>query len=109
VYLTENPKIDFERFEVINQIVNRPEIRAPLIIHGGTGLKDDVVRRLVRAGGAKFNVSTELKHVLLDTTRRVLDEEPGGYNPGKVDKEVRAATRRRVEAYIELLGSEGRA
>ena len=109
VYLTENPKIDFDRFGRINQLVNRPEVIAPLIIHGGTGLKEEVVRRLVALGGAKFNISTDLKHVLLDTTHAYLGRHLTDYNPGKLDKNVREATRTRVEYYIKLLGSEGKA
>ena len=109
VYQTENPKIDFERFGRINEIVNQPEVRAPLIVHGGTGLKDETVRRLIDLGGAKFNVSTELKHVLLDTTHEYLTSHPDEYNPGKVDKAVRAAIAERVGRYIDLLGSAGKA
>jgi ketose-bisphosphate aldolase len=109
VYQTADPKIDFERFRQINELVNRPEIKAPLVIHGGTGLKEEVVRRLVSYGGVKFNVSTDLKHILLDTTRACLVENPDAYNPGKVDTAVREATRQRVAEYIDLLGSAGKA
>jgi ketose-bisphosphate aldolase len=109
VYRTENPKIDFERFGLINELVNKPVVRAPLIIHGGTGLKDEVVRRLVSLGGAKFNISTDLKYVLLDTTRDYIAKHPDEYNPGKVDKAVRTATKERVARYIDLLGSAGKA
>ena len=109
VYQTENPKIDFDRFGKINQIVNRPEVIAPLVVHGGTGLKEDVVRRLVGLGGAKFNVSTDLKYVLLDSTYSYIEANRGEYNPGKVDKAVRSATMKRVQYYINLLGSAGKA
>ena len=50
VYLTENPKIDFDRFAKIQEMVNGRGIIAPLIVHGGTGLKPEVVRRLVALG-----------------------------------------------------------
>lgn len=109
VYRTENPKIDFERFGRINTLVNKPAVRAPLVVHGGTGLKDDVVRRLVALGGAKFNVSTDLKHVLIDTTFAHLAEHREDYNPGRLDKAVRTAIRDRVARYIDLLGSSGKA
>ncbi len=109
VYVTENPKIDFERFEQIQRIVNQPAIRAPLVVHGGTGLKEEVVRRLVSLGGAKFNVSTDLKHVLLDTTYEYLATHLKEYNPGKVDKAVRQAIAARVTHYMQLLGSAGKA
>jgi ketose-bisphosphate aldolase len=109
VYQTENPKIDFERFGKINELVNKPRVIAPLIIHGGTGLKEDVVRRLISLGGAKYNVSTELKYKLIDATYEYIAAHRDEYNPGKVDKAVREAIASRVEAYIDLLGSAGKA
>lgn len=109
VYKTENPKIDIERFDRINKLVNQPKIIAPLVVHGGTGLKEDVVKRLVAAGGAKFNISTDLKHVLLDTTADYLTTNRDEYNPGKLDKAVRKAIAKRVGYYMDLLGSTGKA
>ena len=64
---------------------------------------------LVSLGGAKFNVSTDLKHVLLDTTYEHLSTGLREYNPGKVDKAVRQAIAARVTHYMQLLGSTGRA
>ena len=109
VYKTENPKIDIPRFKLINELLNVPQVTVPLVIHGGTGLKEDVVRALIAAGGAKFNISTDLKYVLLDTTRDYIAGHPDEYNPGKVDKAVRAAICRRVEYFIGLCGSAGKA
>jgi ketose-bisphosphate aldolase len=109
VYRTENPKIDIERFARINQLINKPVVKAPLIVHGGTGLKEEVVLKLIAAGGAKFNISTDLKYVLLNTTRDYIAAHPDEYNPGKVDKAVRQATCKRVEYFIDLCGSTGKA
>ncbi|MEE9537595.1 MAG: class II fructose-bisphosphate aldolase, partial [Desulfobacterales bacterium] len=62
VYKTKNPKLDFDRLEKIANLINGKKIRIPLVIHGGTGLKPDVAKKLVSLGGSKFNVSTDLKH-----------------------------------------------
>ncbi|MFP4224676.1 MAG: ketose-bisphosphate aldolase [Phycisphaeraceae bacterium] len=109
VYKTENPKIDFERFECTQEAVNGETFRAPLIVHGGTGLKEDVVRRLVEAGGAKFNVSTDLKYALIDATADYIAEHREDYNPGKLDKAVYQAIEARIAYWINLLGSAGKA
>ncbi len=109
VYKTENPKLDFDRFEQINDILNGNGVKTPLIVHGGTGLKPDVVKRLVALGGCKFNVSTDLKHALIDSTYDYLSAHREEYNPGKVDKAVRSAIMDRVFYWIDLLGSEGKA
>jgi fructose/tagatose bisphosphate aldolase len=109
VYRTENPKIDFDRFERIQQNVNGRRIIAPLICHGGTGLKPDVVRRLVALGGAKFNVSTDLKHALIDATHDYITAHRNEYNPGKIDIEAKRAVMERVDDWISLLGCAGKA
>lgn len=109
VYVTENPKIDFDRFEQIQQIVNGRGIVAPLIVHGGTGLKPEVVRKLVALGGAKFNVSTDLKHAWIDATSDYLAAHRSEYNPGKLDLAAKQAVTERVNYWIDLLGCEGRA
>ena len=109
VYLTENPKIDFERFEKINRIVNNQRIIAPLIVHGGTGLKPEVVRRLVALGGAKFNVSTDLKYALIDATYDYISSHRDEYNPGKIDLAAKRAVTERVDYWIDLLGCGGKA
>jgi ketose-bisphosphate aldolase len=109
VYKTENPRIDFDRLGRIAGLLNGKGARVPLVVHGGTGLKPDVVRRLVSLGGSKFNVSTELKHVLIDTTWAWLSAHREDYDPGKLDRATREATITAVGAWIELLGSSGKA
>ena len=109
VYKTKNPKIDFERMATINKMLNADRINTPLVVHGGTGLPDDYVKQLLEAGGAKFNVSTELKHTLIDATRDYIAANPDQYDPGKIDIAVRDAIRVAVGRWIDLLGSAGKA
>ena len=109
VYKTKNPKIDFERFGKIAQLINGQGARIPLVIHGGTGLPDDYVEKLVLLGGSKFNVSTELKHKLIDATYGYISEHRDEYNPGKLDIQVKDAIRKAVARWIDMLGSEGKA
>jgi tagatose 1,6-diphosphate aldolase GatY/KbaY len=109
VYTTENPKIDFDRFEKIQKIVNGQRMIAPLIVHGGTGLKPEVVKRLVALGGAKFNVSTDLKYALIDATCDYISSHRKEYNPGKIDVAAKRAVMARVEYWMDLLGCAGKA
>lgn len=109
VYKTKNPKVDFERMGKIFQIVNGQSVKTPLVVHGGTGLPDDYVVRLIEVGGSKFNVSTELKHVLIDTTFDTISNKRDEYDPGKVDAAVREATSKVVGRWMDILGSPGKA
>jgi len=109
IYKTANPKLDFGRFKKIFDLFNANGPRIPLVIHGGTGLKPEVVKKLVALGGSKFNVSTDLKHVLIDSTFEYISANREQYNPGKVDKVAREAVIKRIDYWIELLGCAGKA
>lgn len=109
VYKTKNPKVDFERLATINKMLNSDGVKTPLVVHGGTGLPEDYIQKLIEAGGAKFNVSTELKRVLIDAKYEYIAAHREEYDPGKVDVAVRDAIRKAVGHWIDMLGSEGKA
>ncbi len=109
VYKTKNPKIDFERLAQINNLLNGGGIRVPLVVHGGTGLPEHYIKKLIEAGGAKFNVSTELKHTLIDAEYDYISANRKEYDPGKVDIATRDAIRKVVARWIQTLGSTGKA
>lgn len=109
VYKTKNPKVDFERMGTINQLLNGKGVRTPLVVHGGTGLPEDYIVKLLASGGAKFNVSTELKHTLIDTTFEYVSAKRDEYDPGKIDEAVNKAIRGVVGHWIDMLGSAGKA
>lgn len=108
VYQTENPVIDFKRLGEIYRKINTPVVRTPLVIHGGTGLSEATVSELIENGGSKYNVSTNLKYILLDSTFEYMSERRKEYDPGKLDKHVKLATKQRIEYWIDLLGSTGK-
>ncbi|HEY60304.1 MAG TPA: class II fructose-bisphosphate aldolase [Anaerolineae bacterium] len=108
IYKTKNPKVDFERLENIFNLINGQAVRVPLVIHGGTGLPRETVQRLVALGGAKVNVSTELKHTLIDTGFKYINEHRDEYNPGKIDVAVKNAIKEVVYKWIDIIGSAGK-
>ena len=109
VYKTKNPKIDFERMATINKMLNGNGIKTPLVVHGGTGLPEDYIKKLLEAGGAKFNVSTELKRVLIDAKYEYIAAHREEYDPGKVDVAARDAIRKAVMHWIDMLECAGKA
>jgi ketose-bisphosphate aldolase len=109
VYKTKNPKLDFDRLKKVSELINGDEPRVPLVIHGGTGLQPDVVTQLVSLGGSKFNVSTDLKYTLIDTTHDYISSHRDEYNPGKIDAAVKEAIKNRIYYWIDLLGCGGKA
>jgi len=109
VYKTKNPKIDFERLATIHKMLNSDGVKTPVVVHGGTGLPEDYIKKLLAAGGAKFNVSTELKHTLIDAKFEYISAHRDEYDPGKIDVAVRDATRKVVMHWMDMLESTGKA
>lgn len=96
------PKLNFHRLEEINRAVN-----VPLVLHGGSGIPDDIIRRSIEAGIAKINVGTELKYKWSDTMNHEL--ELGGKEPIKLGKKAKEAVKEVAKAKLRLFGSSGRA
>lgn len=98
------PKIRYDRMEYLVQKTNMP-----MVLHGGTGLNDEVYGRLIALGAAKVNISTALKKHYADAFRTYLEKNPTQYDPlkliGAVQNDVTALARH----YFKLFGSEGRA
>jgi fructose-bisphosphate aldolase class II len=97
------PRIRFERVRELAEATG-----TPMVVHGGTGLADEVFRRLVSLGCAKVNISTHLKKVFADSFRNYLEKKPTEYNPLKLIDAVRADVTAMTRPYFELLGSAGR-
>ena len=109
VYKTKNPKVHFERLEEVHRLLNGKGVRVPLVVHGGTGLPPDYIERLIAVGGSKFNVSTELKYTLINSTYDYITKNRQEYDPGKIDVAAKDATRKAVIHWMEMLKSPGKA
>lgn len=105
VYKVKNPVIDFKRFQDIEKKLEACGMDVPLVVHGGTGLSEEYVKRLIDLGGAKYNVSTELKHKKIDAVFEYISNHREEYDPVKIDKEERKVIKACIENWINLLGS----
>ena len=85
------------------------QVSYPLVVHGGTGLSDEIVQELVRAGAAKFNVSTQLKQTYIDSLYEYISARRTEYHPLKLLNQSKAALAAMIGNYMELLGSAGKA
>jgi fructose-bisphosphate aldolase class II len=103
VYRAE-PKIDFDR---VSELV--AAVGVPMVIHGGTGLSEEVFRKLIARGAVKVNVSTELKITFANSLREYLERYPKQYDPLKVLGANRDAIKAMAVRFIRIFGSEGKA
>ena len=98
------PKIAFELLEKIAS-----KVKPPIAIHGGTGLSDEVFKKCISLGGAKINVSTQIKHIFRDSIAEYFHNNPDGYEPVKILAYMRDETQKVVEDFIGKFGSEHKA
>lgn len=78
-YYKGEPKVEFGLIEEINK---RTDV--PMALHGGTGLSDEVIQRCIKLGCSKINISTNLKHVFIDSFADYHRENPNDYEPLRV-------------------------
>jgi len=98
------PVIAFDRLKEIAGSAG-----ALVAIHGGTGLSDEVFRRVIGLGGVKVNISTQIKHIYRDSFTGFIGKNPGVYEPVKIMAAVRGDTQAAVESFIDKFGSAGKA
>jgi len=98
------PEIRYNRMERLVEATN-----TPMVLHGGSGLADEVFQRLISLGTAKVNISTALKQNYADSFRTYLQERPTEYNPLKLIGAVRDEVIKLAQHYFKLFGSAGKA
>ncbi len=85
----------------------------PLVLHGGTGIPDDQVKKAISLGVAKVNVNTECQLVFAAATREYIeagkDKQGKGFDPRKLLAPGYDAIRAKVKEKMELFGSVGKA
>jgi ketose-bisphosphate aldolase len=95
------------RYDRIEQLVGATQM--PMVLHGGSGLSNEVFTRLIALGAAKVNISTDLKKTYADGFRTYLEEKPKEYNPLKLIGSVRNNVTTMAKSYFKIFGSEGKA
>jgi ketose-bisphosphate aldolase len=98
------PEIHFDRLAEINAAVD-----VPLVLHGGTGIPEEDVRRAIREGINKVNVGTIIHCTYMNTVRAELGAR--GENPYTLDvmKPAREAVREEVKKWIRVCRADGKA
>ena len=101
--------LSFDTLDAIQQLTGD----MPLVLHGGTGIPDDMIKKAISLGVAKINVNTECQLAFADATRKYIeagkDLEGKGYDPRKLLKPGAEAIQATVKEKMELFGSVGKA
>ena len=103
------PGLSFETLDEIQKLTKE----MPLVLHGGPGIPDDMIKKAINLGVAKINVNTECQLVFAEATRKYIEEgkdlEGKGYDPRKLLAPGAAAIKDKVIEKIKLFGSDGKA
>lgn len=101
--------LNFDQLGKINTAVEGK----PLVLHGGSGIPFDQVKKAVELGVSKVNINTELQLEFAAATRKYIeagkDVEGKGYDPRKLLKPGADAIIETVKEKMELFGSVGKA
>ena len=101
--------LSFETLAAVNEKVGE----LPLVLHGGTGIPADMIKKAISLGVAKINVNTECQLSFADATRKYIeagkDLQGKGFDPRKLLAPGFEAIKATVKEKMELFGSIGKA
>ncbi len=101
--------LSFETLDAIQQKTGD----MPLVLHGGTGIPDDMIKKAIDLGVSKINVNTECQWAFQKATREYImagkDLEGKGFDPRKLLAPGAEAIKETVKEKIKLFGSDGKA
>lgn len=100
-------------FDVLEQIASRTS--KPLVLHGGTGIPEELIKKAISLGICKINVNTECQIAFAQATRKYfadrkdLDVHNKGFDPRKLLKPGTEAIKQTIIEKLKLFGSLGKA
>jgi fructose-bisphosphate aldolase class II len=97
------PRMGFTRMEEIQKLTG-----LPLVLHGGSGLPDEIIQKAISLGTAKINVNTDNQIAFTSIVRKALAEMPKEWDPRRYLGPAREAVKQSVRAKIRLFGCSGR-
>ena len=97
--------LSFETLDAIQQLTGE----LPLVLHGGTGIPTDMIKKSIDLGVSKINVNTECQLSFAAATREYVeagkDQQGKGYDPRKLLAPGAAAIKATVKEKMEIFGS----
>lgn len=97
---TKPPKINFDRICEI-----RAAVDVPLVLHGGSGTPDEMIRKAIKCGISKINVGTELKYAWSTAMKEMLDK--GEKEPRVCSAYAREKVKEVARKKLQLFGASG--
>jgi len=102
----ESPHIFLDRLEEIRNELNDNTF---LVLHGGSGIKEEDIEKSIQLGIIKINVNTELRVAYTESLKKSLQDNPDRVTPYKIMPPVVEAVQKVVEDKIRIFGSNNKA
>ena len=101
--------LSFDTLAAVSEKVGK----MPLVLHGGTGIPEDMIKKAISLGVSKINVNTECQLAFAAATREYVeagkDLQGKGFDPRKLLAPGVEAIKATVKEKMELFGSVGKA
>lgn len=108
VYPQDWKGLNFERLQELSEAVNMP-----IVLHGGTGIPEEQIKKAIELGVSKINVNTECQLAFAEATRKYIeegkDQQGKGFDPRKLLAPGSEAIKEVCFQKIDMMGSEGSA
>jgi fructose-bisphosphate aldolase class II len=98
------PDLDFDRLRVI-----KSKVSTFLVLHGASGIPDDMIREAGSIGVDKINIDTEVRDAFRQAVAGFVAANPDVIDPRKILMPAREAMREVVARKMRLFGSAGKA
>lgn len=97
----EEPKLNYERMKQINET-----LPIPLVLHGASGIPDEMIKEAIASGTAKINVNTDFQIVWAEAVRKKLEEDKEVYDPRKIIGAGEEAIKNKIEEKVKLFNTQ---
>ena len=95
-----SPKLDFDRTKEISKSLN-----IPLVLHGGTGISDEDIKKIIECGISKININTELQVVWSNSIKEYLKNNNDVYDPRKIISSGEENMKKAISDKLHLVDS----
>lgn len=93
------PKLDLNRLSKIREVV-----KIPLVLHGGSGVPDEMIQETIKRGICKVNYATELRIAYSDGVKEILEKDPDVIDPKKYGLAGRESVKEFVKKKLGVCG-----
>lgn len=92
------------QYDLIKRL--RDNTMVPLVMHGGSGLSHDILKKAIRCGISKINVNSDIQYVWMESVKKYILDNPKVYDPRKIIYSGKDAMDKFIEDKINILNDD---